>query len=190
MDWILNPLLTGDYPEIMIRKIREKSFDEGRSISRLPEFTEDQKQFIKGKHSHETKNHATILMTYFKYFMVIICFPWSQFVVLMYVNIFLSLIWRIDKAELKYVGCNRNCFVSGTIDFVGINHFITYYITQSDIYGNSTAPFVGEVCRDEENSTNIDEWYGTWSRDQTSARGIIQSPPAKKTKVVSNSLLC
>ena len=48
--WFGHPIfIDGDYPPIMKEKIGEISKKEGREKSRLPEFTEEEKKFIKGK---------------------------------------------------------------------------------------------------------------------------------------------
>lgn len=47
--WFAHPIFVdGDYPPIMKNKIAEISKMEGREKSRLPEFTEEEKKFIKG----------------------------------------------------------------------------------------------------------------------------------------------
>ncbi|KAK5644031.1 hypothetical protein RI129_007876 [Pyrocoelia pectoralis] len=47
--WMSNPLLgTGDYPKVMKDRIAFRSLKEGRSQSRLPDLSEDQKTLIKG----------------------------------------------------------------------------------------------------------------------------------------------
>lgn len=48
-DWFHNPIFgTGDYPEEMKNKIREKSRLQSFPQSRLPEFTEEEKKMLKG----------------------------------------------------------------------------------------------------------------------------------------------
>ncbi|KAG5872239.1 hypothetical protein JTB14_026481 [Gonioctena quinquepunctata] len=46
--WFANPVYYGDYPEIMKTRIARRSQGEGRSQSRLPEFTEEEKVMMKG----------------------------------------------------------------------------------------------------------------------------------------------
>lgn len=48
MGWWANPLYHGDYPEVMKIRIANRSKLEGFNLSRLPEFTEEEKKFIKG----------------------------------------------------------------------------------------------------------------------------------------------
>lgn len=47
--WIVNPVVNGDYPEIMKQMIADKSRLQGYNQSRLPEFTEAEKERMKGK---------------------------------------------------------------------------------------------------------------------------------------------
>nr|XP_026692500.1 uncharacterized protein LOC104266271 isoform X3 [Ciona intestinalis] len=61
--------------------------------------------------------------------------------------------------------------IKGAIDFVSLNHLTTWYVAQSDIYGNSTAPFMGVVCRDT--SPPADPWK-EFAIDQTPSRGLPQ----------------
>ena len=44
----MNPLIYGEYPAVMKQKIANKSMEEGLVTSRLPEFTRDQRNQIKG----------------------------------------------------------------------------------------------------------------------------------------------
>ena len=47
---ILHPIfINGDYPDVMKDMIAAKSKAEGRSQSRLPEFTDDEKKFVHGE---------------------------------------------------------------------------------------------------------------------------------------------
>ncbi|KAG5884739.1 hypothetical protein JTB14_037768 [Gonioctena quinquepunctata] len=46
--WFCNPLVFGDYPEMMIERIGRYSKEQGLTESRLPKFTEDEKQRLKG----------------------------------------------------------------------------------------------------------------------------------------------
>lgn len=46
--WFSNPIYHGDYPEVMKERVAYRSQLEGLSESRLPEFTEEEKKFIKG----------------------------------------------------------------------------------------------------------------------------------------------
>lgn len=50
--WFKHPIFaTGDYPEVMKKFIDRKSEKQNISVSRLPKFTEDQKNMIKGNRS-------------------------------------------------------------------------------------------------------------------------------------------
>jgi beta-glucosidase/6-phospho-beta-glucosidase/beta-galactosidase len=47
--WFAHPVfVNGDYPDVMKQLIAAKSLVEGRSQSRLPEFTDSEKKFIAG----------------------------------------------------------------------------------------------------------------------------------------------
>jgi len=47
--WFAHPIfVNGDYPDVMKELVANKSKAEGRSLSRLPEFTDVQKQVIRG----------------------------------------------------------------------------------------------------------------------------------------------
>lgn len=50
-DWLTRPIFhpDGNYPEEMIKKIAEISRKENRCVSRLPSFTQEQVDFVKGK---------------------------------------------------------------------------------------------------------------------------------------------
>uniref|UniRef100_A0A0S7EF80 Putative glycosyl hydrolase n=1 Tax=Chrysomela populi TaxID=154003 RepID=A0A0S7EF80_CHRPP len=48
MGWFANPIFNGDYPEIMKTRIATRSAAEGRSKSRLPEFTDEEKAALNG----------------------------------------------------------------------------------------------------------------------------------------------
>lgn len=47
----------GDWPTIVKERVKEKSFQQGLSISRLPEFTQDEIDFIKGAFDFFGFNH-------------------------------------------------------------------------------------------------------------------------------------
>jgi len=58
--WFGHPIfIDGDYPEVMKTNVAEKSMAQGLSKSRLPEFTEDEKNFIKGTGDFLGLNHYT-----------------------------------------------------------------------------------------------------------------------------------
>ncbi|XP_061162615.1 uncharacterized protein LOC133171833 [Saccostrea echinata] len=46
--WFLNPVIKGDYPEVMREQVDRKSKDQNLSKSRLPVFSEKEKEFIRG----------------------------------------------------------------------------------------------------------------------------------------------
>jgi hypothetical protein len=46
--WFLNPVIRGDYPQIMKEQVDRKSQEQGYTTSRLPVFTPIEKSFIKG----------------------------------------------------------------------------------------------------------------------------------------------
>lgn len=49
--WFKNPVFNnGDYPEVMKEVIKKRSMEAGLNVSRLPEFTEDEKEMIQGIH--------------------------------------------------------------------------------------------------------------------------------------------
>ncbi|NXL89715.1 LPH hydrolase, partial [Alectura lathami] len=67
--WFAHPIFkNGDYNEVMKTRIRERSLAQGLSRSRLPEFTESEKQRIKGTYDYFGLNHYTTVLTYnYKY---------------------------------------------------------------------------------------------------------------------------
>ncbi|XP_063017664.1 lactase/phlorizin hydrolase [Melospiza melodia melodia] len=65
LGWFAHPIFkNGDYNEVMKRRIRERSLAQGLSKSRLPEFTESEKQRIKGTYDYFGLNHYTTVLTY------------------------------------------------------------------------------------------------------------------------------
>ncbi|XP_071978348.1 lactase/phlorizin hydrolase isoform X1 [Engystomops pustulosus] len=61
--WFGYPIFkTGDYPEVMKTSVRERSLDAGLPKSRLPEFTESEKQRIKGTYDFFGLNHYTSVL--------------------------------------------------------------------------------------------------------------------------------
>lgn len=49
--WFKHPIfISGDYPDVMKELIGQKSLQEGLKVSRLPVFTEEEKQLLKGIH--------------------------------------------------------------------------------------------------------------------------------------------
>ncbi|NWX98754.1 LPH hydrolase, partial [Nothoprocta ornata] len=63
--WFAHPIFkNGDYSEVMKTRIRERSLAQGLSKSRLPEFTESEKQRIKGTHDFFGLNHYTTVLVY------------------------------------------------------------------------------------------------------------------------------
>ncbi|NWI80822.1 LPH hydrolase, partial [Dryoscopus gambensis] len=65
LGWFAHPIFkNGDYNEVMKKRIRERSLAQGLSKSRLPEFTESEKQRIKGTYDYFGLNHYTTVLTY------------------------------------------------------------------------------------------------------------------------------
>ncbi|NXA96488.1 LPH hydrolase, partial [Melanocharis versteri] len=65
LGWFAHPIFkNSDYNEVMKRRIRERSLAQGLSKSRLPEFTESEKQRIKGTYDYFGLNHYTTVLTY------------------------------------------------------------------------------------------------------------------------------
>ncbi|NXC54898.1 LPH hydrolase, partial [Aleadryas rufinucha] len=65
LGWFAHPIFkNGDYNEVMKTRIRERSLAQGLSKSRLPEFTESEKQRIKGTYDYFGLNHYTTVLTY------------------------------------------------------------------------------------------------------------------------------
>ncbi|NXH06054.1 LPH hydrolase, partial [Loxia leucoptera] len=65
LGWFAHPIFkNGDYSEVMKRRIQERSLAQGLSKSRLPEFTESEKQRIKGTYDYFGLNHYTTVLTY------------------------------------------------------------------------------------------------------------------------------
>ncbi|NWX39572.1 LPH hydrolase, partial [Steatornis caripensis] len=65
LGWFAHPIFkNGDYNEVMKMRIRERSLAQGLSQSRLPEFTESEKQRIKGTYDYFGLNHYTTVLTY------------------------------------------------------------------------------------------------------------------------------
>ena len=61
--WFAHPVVYGDYPEVMKKNILEKSLKQGNSTSRLPEFTEEEKQYIKGNSYCVTTSSVLVRVT-------------------------------------------------------------------------------------------------------------------------------
>ncbi|KAM9629680.1 lactase/phlorizin hydrolase [Morphnus guianensis] len=65
LGWFAHPIFkNGDYNEVMKTRIRERSLAQGLNRSRLPEFTESEKQRIKGTYDYFGLNHYTTVLTY------------------------------------------------------------------------------------------------------------------------------
>ncbi|XP_010210648.1 PREDICTED: lactase-phlorizin hydrolase [Tinamus guttatus] len=63
--WFAHPIFkNGDYSEVMKTRIQERSLAQGLSQSRLPEFTESEKQRIKGTYDFFGLNHYTTALVY------------------------------------------------------------------------------------------------------------------------------
>ena len=53
LGWFAHPIyVNGDYPEVMKANVAEKSQLQGRQKSRLPEFTQQEKEYINGNCLH------------------------------------------------------------------------------------------------------------------------------------------
>ncbi|XP_049822481.1 myrosinase 1-like isoform X2 [Aethina tumida] len=63
--WYANPIMLGNYPEYMIERIRNLSLIEGRNKSRLPEFTPEQVELVKGTYDFLGLNHYSSDLSYF-----------------------------------------------------------------------------------------------------------------------------
>ncbi|GCC31093.1 hypothetical protein chiPu_0009549 [Chiloscyllium punctatum] len=63
--WFAYPIFkNGDYNEVMKARVREKSLAQGLLKSRLPEFTESEKQRIKGTYDFMGFNHYTTVLAF------------------------------------------------------------------------------------------------------------------------------
>ncbi|XP_059503413.1 lactase/phlorizin hydrolase-like isoform X2 [Stegostoma tigrinum] len=63
--WFAYPIFkNGDYNEVMKARVREKSLAQGLPKSRLPEFTESEKQRIKGTYDYIGFNHYTTVLAF------------------------------------------------------------------------------------------------------------------------------
>ncbi|XP_068893491.1 myrosinase 1-like [Tenebrio molitor] len=57
--WFANPVINGNYPQVMIDRIDERSAGQGFEISRLPKFTDEEIEYIKGTHDFVALNFYT-----------------------------------------------------------------------------------------------------------------------------------
>jgi beta-glucosidase/6-phospho-beta-glucosidase/beta-galactosidase len=64
LGWFANPIYSqnGDYPEIMKEKIYNKSMEQGFRSSRLPEFTQEEIEYIRGSYDFFGLNHYSSAM--------------------------------------------------------------------------------------------------------------------------------
>ncbi|KAJ8943036.1 hypothetical protein NQ318_022580 [Aromia moschata] len=60
--WYANPIFNGDYPDIMKTRVAERSKQEGFSSSRLPEFTQEEIDYINGTFDFLGLNHYSSYM--------------------------------------------------------------------------------------------------------------------------------
>ncbi|XP_056630382.1 lactase/phlorizin hydrolase-like [Diorhabda sublineata] len=60
--WYANPIINGDYPEVMKKLIADRSEKQGFEKSRLPVFTDEQVEFIKGTADFLGVNYYTTRM--------------------------------------------------------------------------------------------------------------------------------
>ncbi|KAF6214888.1 hypothetical protein GE061_009633 [Apolygus lucorum] len=58
--WFAHPIFIGDYPPVMRERIDRFSIEEGRNTSRLPYFTRDEIDYIKGTADFFAANHYSI----------------------------------------------------------------------------------------------------------------------------------
>ncbi|RZC33947.1 Glyco hydro 1 domain containing protein [Asbolus verrucosus] len=61
--WYINPVVNGNYPQVMIDRIDEKSKQQGYPESRLPKFTTEEMDYIKGTYDFIALNSFTTLYT-------------------------------------------------------------------------------------------------------------------------------
>ncbi|CAG0918060.1 unnamed protein product [Notodromas monacha] len=64
MGWYAHPLFKGNYPQVMIDKVGEKSEAQGFPVSRLPAFTAEEIEYIKGTSDFLGINHYTSGIVY------------------------------------------------------------------------------------------------------------------------------
>ncbi|XP_064182876.1 lactase/phlorizin hydrolase [Anguilla rostrata] len=62
--WFAHPVFNGDYSDVMKNIIRERSLAAGLPKSRLPEFTPEEVQRIKGTYDYFGFNHYTTVLTF------------------------------------------------------------------------------------------------------------------------------
>ncbi|ERL91732.1 hypothetical protein D910_09059 [Dendroctonus ponderosae] len=62
--WYAHPIVYGDYPEVMRERVDRRSAEQGLSESRLPSFTEEEKEELKGSYDFLAVNmYTTVLAT-------------------------------------------------------------------------------------------------------------------------------
>uniref|UniRef100_A0A8C5NYW9 Lactase-like n=1 Tax=Jaculus jaculus TaxID=51337 RepID=A0A8C5NYW9_JACJA len=59
LGWFANPIYAGDYPQVMKDHIGEKSAEQGLRVSRLPEFSLQEKSYVKGTSDFLGLGHFT-----------------------------------------------------------------------------------------------------------------------------------
>ncbi|XP_061162617.1 lactase/phlorizin hydrolase-like, partial [Saccostrea echinata] len=59
LGWFLNPVMRGDYPKVIKDQVDRKSREQGLPISRLPKFTESEKNYVKGSYDFLGMNFYT-----------------------------------------------------------------------------------------------------------------------------------
>ncbi|KPP62098.1 lactase-phlorizin hydrolase-like [Scleropages formosus] len=62
--WFAHPVFNGDYSDVMKTVVRERSLAAGLPRSRLPEFSADEVQRIRGTYDYFGFNHYTTVLTY------------------------------------------------------------------------------------------------------------------------------
>lgn len=63
--WFANPIFLGNWPQIMIDRIANRSALEGLARSRLPEFTQEEIDYINGTHDFFALN--TLVVQFYNY---------------------------------------------------------------------------------------------------------------------------
>ncbi|XP_023028515.2 myrosinase 1 [Leptinotarsa decemlineata] len=62
MGWFANPIYNGDYPEVMKERIRERSLLQGKHNCRLPSFSREEREMVRGTHDYFSLGTQTMLL--------------------------------------------------------------------------------------------------------------------------------